>query len=80
MSKGLPMVVHACGQAGLFVAFHRVGRHGHNGQIVQTVDLAQGVGGLKAVHHRHLQIHQHHIKGTCASSTACTPFYRWRPG
>jgi len=46
---------------------HRVGRHGDHGQLAlaQAQALANFMGGFKAVHDRHLDIHQHHIELRC---------------
>ena len=56
------MLVHAGGQAGGAVAGHGVGRHGNDGQLGQSQFGANFAGGAVAVHHRHLQVHQHGIK------------------
>ena len=40
-----------------------IGRHGDDGQVVQSRNLANGPGGRHAVHHRHLHVHQDQIVG-----------------
>jgi len=61
------VVVHACGPALLGVLRHGQCRHGHNGQrgkagtarcVSQRSDAPRS---LQAVHHRHLNVHQHHV-------------------
>ena len=56
--------VHPGVQAKLFVALHGVGRQRHDGQVGATAlrKIADRCGGLVAVHHRHLAIHQHEVE------------------
>ena len=58
------MVVHARSQAGRAVRGHGVGGHGDDGQLAQAPPqvLANGACGGVAIHHRHLDVHQYHIK------------------
>ena len=56
------MVVHARSQTGFAVHGHGIGGHGHNRQCGEPQVLANHSGGSKAIHHRHLQVHQHDVK------------------
>ena len=59
------MLVHA-GFVGTAAVFHKgVGSHGQDGDTarVGAVQLADGPGGLVAVHHRHHHVHDDGIKG-----------------
>ena len=58
------MRVHAGIQGGLFVLGKGVGRHGDNGDAagVFPVKGTNGPGGIVAVHHRHLHVHQDRVK------------------
>ena len=55
------MVVHAGGQAGRAVRRHGVGGHGNDGQPGPAQVASDASGGGEAVHHRHLQVHQHGV-------------------
>ena len=56
------VLAHARRQAGLAVAGHGVGGHGHDGQVRQPQLFADDSGRTIAVQHGHLQVHQHRIK------------------
>ncbi len=56
------MVVHANVQAALALIFHGMGCHGQNGQTRKARQGSQPTGGLHAIHHGHLYVHQDHIK------------------
>ena len=56
------MAVHAQHQATLPFVGHGVGRHGDDGQVDVALIKAQQPRGFIAVHHRHLQVHQHHAE------------------
>ena len=55
------MGIHANRYAALLFFNHRMGRHRDNGQTVVSWLPAQNFGGLKTIHHRHLNIHQHKV-------------------
>ena len=55
------VVLHARIQAALAVAFHGVGGHGDDGQVVEPGFLADGSGGGQAIHFGHLDVHQHQV-------------------
>ena len=57
------MVVHARGQAGFTVGGHRIGRHRHDRQVRVPEVVTDVAGGCQAIHHRHLQVHQHDVEG-----------------
>jgi hypothetical protein len=59
------VVVHAGGEALVAVALHGVGGQGDHRQVVAALALpgAQQRGGLVAVHHRHLAVHQDGVEG-----------------
>ena len=57
------VLIHTGCQAGQAVAGHGIGGHGHDGQGLQAQFLADLAGGTIAVQHRHLDVHQDHIKG-----------------
>ncbi len=66
LGEGLgQVIVHARRQAGFAVALQRVGGNRDHGQAALAAHLAlvapDLAGGRKAVHHRHLAIHQHRI-------------------
>ena len=56
------VVVHADRQAGLAVGGHDIGGHRDNGQRQLLQVLADAGGRGIAVHHRHLQVHQHDVE------------------
>ena len=57
------MGIHAGTAAGLAVRRHRVGRHGDDGQGLQPQFSANLPGRGATIHHRHVHVHQHCIKG-----------------
>ena len=56
------VIVHADCQARFAVGGHGVGGHGDDGQGELPQILADAGGGGVAVHHRHLQVHQHDVE------------------
>ena len=56
------VVVHAGGKTRFAVGRHCVGRHCDDGQLRRAEALADFGGGAVAVHHRHLDVHQHDIE------------------
>ena len=58
------VLIHARLQAPLPVPGHRVGGHRDDGDpLPRRLALADHLGRLKAIHHRHLQVHKHQIVG-----------------
>jgi hypothetical protein len=57
------MVVHAGIDAALAFLRHGMGGHGDDGQVGKAGIGTDPVGGLKAVHLGHLQVHQDHVEG-----------------
>ncbi len=60
--------VHAGLQAGLLVARHGVGRErdDRHAGLARVRKGTDGGGGLKAIHHRHLAVHQHQVEARIA--------------
>ena len=58
------MVVHAGIEATLAIIAEGVGGHGENGHVLPVGQLANGAGGFKAIHQRHLHVHQHGFVAT----------------
>src|SRR5438270_8888737 len=56
--------VHTGAEATLLVAFHCVRGEGNNGQVTAAHKFygANGLRGGKAIHFRHLHVHQRHVK------------------
>ena len=61
------MVVHADNGTLLLFMRHGVRRHGDNRQPLEAGPPAQHPGGGQAVHDRHLDVHQHQVKGVRAA-------------
>ena len=59
------VIVHAGIVAFLLVFLERTGAHGDNRNLLEelVVFFADGLGRGQAVHHRHLQVHQHEVEG-----------------
>ena len=57
-------IVHAGQQAALACGLEGVGRERHDGhsRLGRVVHGTDGHGGGHAVHHRHVQVHQHGIE------------------
>ena len=55
------MIVHAGRKTALAIGLHRVGRHGHDGQVGMARIAAQLPRGRFAVHDRHLHVHQDQV-------------------
>ena len=56
------MFAHASGQAFLAVGRHGVGGHGHDRQCLEAQFRADLARRRVAVHHRHLDVHQHDVE------------------
>ncbi len=56
------MVVHAGCQRFLPVSGHGMGRHGDDGQLLEIWIASYYLGGLIAIHDRHLNVHEHRVK------------------
>ena len=56
------IVLHARLQAHRAFVGHRVGRDSNDGQICEPGVFTDSQRGLDAVHHGHLDVHQHRIK------------------
>ena len=70
--KGLAhMVVHASGQTCIAITGHGIGGHGNNRQCGLTQAAANGPSGSKTVHHRHLQLHENHVRGCRVGCSRC---------
>ena len=55
------MAGHACVQAARALLRQGMGGQADDGEV--RPDGPNAPGGLEAVHHRHLQVHQHDVKG-----------------
>jgi hypothetical protein len=56
------MVIHSRIEASFAIASHRMGGHGNDGKIMEPGIGANQPGRGQAIHHRHLNVHQHEIE------------------
>ncbi|MDV7393781.1 hypothetical protein RZS08_20555, partial [Arthrospira platensis SPKY1] len=56
------MCIHARLEASLAVGDRSIGRHGQHRQPIELQAIPDALGGPKTVQHRHLHIHEDHIK------------------
>jgi hypothetical protein len=57
------VIVHAGPQALFPILVEGIGGHGQDGERAAAGQPADGRGGLQPVHDRHLDVHQHQVKG-----------------
>nr|WP_198537888.1 hypothetical protein [Vulcanococcus limneticus] len=57
------MILHAGGQAAIPFLGKGMGCHRQNRKGVPAAFRADSAGGFPSIHHRHGQIHQHHMEG-----------------